>query len=58
MDITIVTVGNESDLVYHLIGTLKEAAVDGDKTISELTDVHMFQIVNDMFFGKSQFMII
>ena len=38
--------------MYHLIGMMKKAEEEGDSSLSEITDEHMFQIVNDFFFGE------
>ena len=37
--------------MYHLIGMMTESEVKEDTSLSELTDVHMFEIINDFFGG-------
>ena len=38
--------------MYHLIGMTKKAEEEGDSSLSDLTDEHMFQVVSDFFGGK------
>ena len=38
--------------MYHLIGMMKKAEEEGDSSLSEITDEHMLQVINDFFSGK------